>query len=1190
MLKKLNDLFKSISLHILPLSILFLISFAIILSWFRYGHLYGGGDVGLPIYDPVRLLGIVKNIWWDVHAPGFAYPTALTSIPLYGILSILQMIGLSNMLIQAILFGVLLFLMGAGMYLLFFEVSDSKSKTLSFIAAIFYMFNPYMITQVWHRFVHTAFFLAALIPILTFIYIKIFKTRGFFWFLSFIIISLIFSYVYGSLPFMVAVWIPISVYSFWKAIESRSLKGLVSSASIFLLMFVSWLISNVWWFYPFWTTGPAIFTQVHSIYASIQTFISLANQNTMPMIIRGINSFYVFGENAWVLGYDNFLMQIISWTFPIITLIGIYSILIKRSKSLYVWVFLFFVGIFVSKGMVAPFGYPFLWLFSKSFFLGAFRNSFEKLGIIIPFASAFIFPIGIYEIYSWLKNKTIGKKFWPITLVSLILILELVVYSWPMWKGEIFGSENQPAFVEVPKEYKEADEWIQKQKTMGRILHLPFASGDAVTYLWENGYNGIEPSSLFFGTPSISQGFGLDLLDNDLAAIRTVFSTKDLNKDEIINVLSGLNIRFIVLHKDVDWKARKLLDPESIEKLVLETKFLEQKAEFGDLIIYEFDENFSIPKTYTTNVSDILTGGDKYFSLWPEIFYNRTWPISFTTPINGNEEVLSSYKDADFSIAPTQVIDIPSSPLAYKENALAELPSPRFLPSSPFYFLILLKEKIQIFSTPILNRHSTELTVAGKRLVESYMLSKNGNTDLANHTMERYLDQLDIALNLITQKSRSGLINDTEKLILQREFARHEILLAELNDTTNLDNLKAKLSKMGFIPFYDLKEDLGMNKYGRRVYRFDVQKEASYEILLKDFSSKELYQNSLDTIPVQIDNNVLEFKTTKKGGFMSLGQIKLSPGLHEFSYDAVNSMNLVPELGSNEWEKTGMVDLIKDGDGEALEFTTTKDSVSEISVPLKDFDNTAIYRIDVDFWIKNGQGPNLQVQQSSDWDVKGERFMDINKLYSKGNYNFFWNDASETFWPRTNANSAVVKIISRPWNNCLEILIDWNICQNKQISQKYNRESDFIIKNLSVKRLFVNDILLKSSEVKSINSETEEVVINQKSPSDYEGKLNLTEPTSLFFLNTFHPEWQLSLIKDGKTKVIPENKHFLANGYGNAWYLDEEPGLYRIKIEFVPQRRFYKGVVFSILGTLLLGISVYVYFSKKGHKKGLKKE
>jgi hypothetical protein len=1166
MLKKLSNFF-------LPIGTLFLISLIITISWFRYGHLYGGGDVGLPTYDPIRLFNIVKNIWWDVHAPGFAYPTALTAIPFYLILVFLQAAGLSNFYIQVLTFGILIFLTGFGMYLLFSEATDSKSRILSFIAALFYMLNPYIVMQVWHRFVHTAFFLAALIPILTFLYIKITKTRKLLWLLCFLLISFIFSYSYGSLPFMIVLWIPIFTYSFWRVIERRSLVSLFENFSIFLVVFISWIITNVWWLYPFWTTGPATLTQMHSIYSSIATLLSLSSKSTMPMVLRGVNPFYIFGSSAWVPGYDNFLMQIISWTFPITTLVGIYTILSQRRKAYYIWILLFLIGVFISKGTAGPFGYPFLWFFSKSFILGAFRNPFEKFGIIVPLASAFIFPLGIQSIFIWLKSRFL--------VIVIILVLQFGVYAWPMWTGNMFGTYDSPAFVDVPDSYKKADEWIQAQGKVGRVLQLPFAPGDAITYNWQNGYNGVEPSSLLFGTPSISQGFGLDFLDNGLDVIRAVISAKDLNENDIMDVFSSFNIRYIVVHKDVDWKTRIMLDPEGIENLLSKISFIKRKAEFGDLLIYEVDNNLFAPKVYTTNISDVLIGGDKYFSSWPKIFSNRNYPISYATPINGNEAALSSYKDIDYSITPTQVIDVLSTPLAYKENALAELPTPRFLPGSPFYFLILLKERLEIFSTPILDRYAVELEFASKRLVEVYMLSKVGNQDLINQAMNNYKDKLDVALTLIDQKQKAGLINNVDKLILQREFARHEIVLVDLKDEKTLNDLKAKLSKMGLIPYYDLKEEMGMSKYGRRVYRFDVQKENSYEILLKDFDSKELYGKKLDLIPIQIDDNVKLLKINKKGEFIFLGYIELTKGIHEISYNTMDSDNLVPEITSADWKKTGSVQLAKDGNQEALEFSIAKDGYSEISIPLKNFDNNAAYRIDFDYWIKNGQGPNLQFQQSSDWEVDGDRFMDINKLYGKGNYNFFWNEASETLWPRSNANEATIKIIGEPWNNCLEILGNWSSCQDKQISQKYNRDSDFIIKNISLKRLFVNDIFLKSSNVKLTDSRLTEVNINQNSPSYYEGELDLEGPTSLVFLTTFHPEWKLSLIKNGKTEVVSEDKHFLANGYGNLWYLDKEPGNYKIKIEFLPQRRFQKGIVISIIGTIVLTAVLFLYIRKK---------
>ncbi len=1146
-------------------------SLIMIISWFRYGHLYGGGDVGLPTYDPVRILSIVKNIWWDVHAPGFPYATALTSIPFYLVLATLQTFGLSNIVIQALVFGILLFLTGAGMYLLFFETADSKSKTLSFIAAVFYMLNPYMITQIWHRFVHTAFILAALIPVLSFFYIKIIKTRSFFWFVCFLGISFASSYTYGSLPFMVVIWIPLFIYSLWK-----------KSILIFLLMFGSWLITNVWWLYPFWTTGPSMFAQIYSIYTSISTLISISAQSTMPMVLRGINPFYTFGDNAWVPGYGMFFMQIISWTFPYVILIGIYSILFHRRKDYYVWILLFLVGVFISKGIAAPFGYPFLWFFSKSFLLGAFRNPFEKFGIIVPLASAFIFPLGIETLFLWLKNRFKDVKYISIGLISILLILQFGVYGWPMWAGKMFGTFDNLAFVKVPDSYKQADDWISSQRKSGRILQLPYAPGDAVTYFWDKGYNGIEPSSLLFKTPSVSQGFGLGFLDSDLDVIRTIFSPDNFNKEDVSKVLSSLNVRYIILHNDVDWKTRELLDPESLKQQLSKIDFIKVKATFGNLVIYEVDGNFVIPKVYTTDVSDSLTGDSKYFSLWPEIFSNRNWPVSFITPVNGNTNLQSSYKNIDYSIAPIQIIDTLSSPLAYKENALGELPQPRFLPDSPFYLSILLKEQMEIFSTPILNRYSAELNLAGKRLVEAYMLSKKGNVNLADSTLKRYLNELDIALDLIGQKQKSGSIGDVEELILQKEFAKHEIVLVDLNDNKNLDNLKSRLSKMGFIPYYDLKEEMGMSRYGRRVYRFDVQKEASYEILIKDFHSGGLYKNNLEFIPIQIDNNVKLLKTNKNGDFISLGFIKLSKGLHEFSYNLVGSIDLIPEIGSGDWEKIGSVNIIKDNGQDALEFATTKSDPSGILIPIKNFDNNAMYQVNFDYWIKNGQGPRIQVQQSSDWyNTKDERFMDVNRLYDGNNYSFYWNQASEIFSPRSNTDKVIVKIDAEPWNNCFRLFDNKKICLNKETYKKYNRESDFIIKNLSVKRLFVNDIMLKSSDNKPTGSEIKEVSINQKSPSYYEGEVNLEGPTSLIFLTTFHPEWRLSLIKNGKTEIVPEDRHFLANGYGNAWYLNEESGAYKIKIEFLPQQRFYYGIVVSVISTTILITVVFVYTRKK---------
>ncbi|MDP1743246.1 MAG: DUF5667 domain-containing protein, partial [Candidatus Amesbacteria bacterium] len=520
-------------------------------------------------------------------------------------------------------------------------------------------------------------------------------------------------------------------------------------------------------------------------------------------------------------------------------------------------------------------------------------------------------------------------------------------------------------------------------------------------------------------------------------------------------------------------------------------------------------------------------------------------------------------------------------PLAYKENALGELPNPRFLPGSMFYPLILLKEKIMLFSSSILDRHLVQLDLSGKRLAEAYLLTQKGNTKLANRTMADYVKEINTALNLINEKLKSNLVQDSEMVILKRIFARHGILLEELGDKPIIENLKHRLSKMGFIPYYDLRENLGMSKYGRKVYRFDIKKKGEYEILLKSLENRSFYKDNLDIIVLQIDNQVKMFTSSQEGDYLSLNKVILDVGLHEISYNMIDSVNLVPDINSDSFKTTGSVIINSKNDEPTFVFNTTKQESSTLSFPITGFDNRSIYRVNFDFWIQSGQGPILQFEQNSDWDIKGERFMDVNKLFDKGNYNFYWNSASASINPRINTAEALLKITGEPWNNCFEILKDKNICLDKNANKVFNRESSFAVKNISVKRLLTDDIILRSPKTETATALLNNINLNQISPSLYEGELTLDRPVSLSLLTTFHPEWKLYLIKDGKTNLVSEDRHFLLNGYGNLWYLNESPGEYKIKIEFLPQKRFYQGIIVSIVGTMILIVISFKYYRRK---------
>jgi len=137
--------------------IFFLLSILITLSWFKGGLYYGGAEVGLsPYYNPARYLDIQQFIWWADVAPGALVPQFISAVPLYFILSLLQNL-FSPLILQALLFLSLLFLMGYGMYLFARFYIEKRKPIFPLIAGLFYMFNSYILVEVWHRFLYTGF-------------------------------------------------------------------------------------------------------------------------------------------------------------------------------------------------------------------------------------------------------------------------------------------------------------------------------------------------------------------------------------------------------------------------------------------------------------------------------------------------------------------------------------------------------------------------------------------------------------------------------------------------------------------------------------------------------------------------------------------------------------------------------------------------------------------------------------------------------------------------------------------------------------------------------------------------------------------------------------------------------------------------------------------------------------------------
>jgi hypothetical protein len=79
-------------------------------------------------------------------------------------------------------------------------------------------------------------------------------------------------------------------------------------------------------------------------------------------------------------------------------------------------------------------------------------------------------------------------------------------------------------------------------------------------------------------------------------------------------------------------------------------------------------------------------------------------------------------------------------------------------------------------------------------------------------------------------------------------------------------------------------------------------------------------------------------------------------------------------------------------------------------------------------------------------------------------------------------------------------------------------------------------------------------------PTKYIVHINASKPFFLVFSESYHKDWVAYV----NGEQLPNDQHFMANGYANAWYINKT-GSYEIVLEFWPQRLFYIGATISIV-------------------------
>ena len=506
----------------------------LILIWFRGGGIVASSESGLFLYDSQRAYGYSSSIFAD-FSTGASFPTFLPRKTLSVALLIADSLGIPINVFQGLVFYIL---MASAVIAIYFLVqsfySKETAKNAGFFSALFYLLNPFVMSQVWRRSLYPQYFMFALLPLSLLVLVYGLKTKKIIFVAIFALVSFLFSTAFGLLTNIIVFWSVLGLYAFVDIVSSKEKKVVWGKCVYFLGIFIFWVLVSLWWLLPiFGTTVSSLSANINGS-EDLYTLFAISSFATPGFVLRLLQGFVFYSSSSFGPIYQSFAFSLLMWLLPIVAVLGILKS--GRNRKFIFLLALLAVGFFVSIGSNPPFGGIFVWFFKKFSFLQAFRNPYEKFGLVFVLSYSVFFGVGMakfFELKGTLKRA--------LSLILVFIVCGMLV--WPMWTGKVVNIAGT-ATVKVPQYYADINDYIKRlDGDSYRLLVLPVTDANGVIHHWPGGnYQGVDSAPNVFRAISVNSSYAFKMLE----VVRRNLCTKDLSP-----FYSLVRAKYVVERKDV---------------------------------------------------------------------------------------------------------------------------------------------------------------------------------------------------------------------------------------------------------------------------------------------------------------------------------------------------------------------------------------------------------------------------------------------------------------------------------------------------------------------------------------------------------------------------------------------------------------------------------------------------------------
>lgn len=400
--------------------------------------------------------------------------------------------------------------------------------------------------------------------------------------------------------------------------------------------------------------------------------------------------------------------------------------------------------------------------------------------------------------------------------------------------------------------------------------------------------------------------------------------------------------------------------------------------------------------------------------------------------------------------------------------------------------------------------------------------------------------------------------DNTVKMIPNIDGISGSIILAENKQTEDFADFKQSVSR--------LNNRLSLKDLSEAVFSVEFTEDSMRQPVIERYKLEDFGLMLGSAIELEVNGRKEKWEIDKvNDSFVFFKPVFLPSGKYTIKLKLVNR-NLIDGGNFNEgisfdnggeWTGSGIYELLNLGNEKYLSITNL-DKVDIAAVfKLSSFDPMSDYYIETKY--KQIYGNNAQVVITQ-WNF--DRLLKVGKE-SMPNYPD-WKTFSFYFDP--------VKVVSD-----LRIELTAPHVKDPLGTTVYFDEVK-VYKVFSNKLLFINKSNSDALSVPKIN-------FKQVSPAFYEAEVSgAYAPHVIVFSENYSPLWQLTVFNNKGEKISNMPRHFSANLYANAWYLENTPLDYSIKISYQPQRFFLIGSKITGATIVISIILIIKLFLRKGKR------